>query len=460
MPYLISAVSIRDFKRIHEIEITPAADSVLILLGGENFQGKTSVFEAMEAALEGARSIIADAVRHGAELADVCVGLTSTEDGHTLTSRRRIEPDGTTILELRDDTGVLDSPQARLNKLIGARFLDPLRWLRLDAAEQRKRLLDLVDREGKIAALDAKRARLFSRRTEIGRDVKRTAAALASAGPAIVAPAPIDVVALSQEIRQLDESARQASNAIERVDRADRRCMAALSALAVAQEALARAQSEVEAATAEQHAAVAARALTVDTRAAAPRIGQLQAEIARANTHNNAVAAGRAAEQSRRKLAAEHAAAEADHAKHGADIEVIDEQKRAHLATTQLPIEGLGISDAGVTYRGALLENASGAERMRVAVTLAIAAQPQIRDVWIRDGAVLSVKSMAEIEQLARDVGVRIWIERVETRDPGVIEIREGRLVSASFDASGGGSGGGTVGDGSGGCAGPQGSLW
>lgn len=436
MSYRISAVAIRDYKRIHEVKISPEADSVLVLLGGENAQGKTSVLDALEAALGGKDAVLADPVRHGAESAEIRIALTPDDGSPTLVARRRVAQDGSSTLELRDDLGAVKSPQTLLDKLIGARFLDPLRWLRLDAGDQRKRLLELVDKDGEIAKLDARRDRLFARRTEVARDVKRVAGALASAGPPVDAPDPIDVSALSQELQQIGDQTRDLERAMARRDAASGLVTRTSVAVDAARAALERAKLDLERA---EQACLDARDKEFKALGEIPAVAksgleqrqaQIQAEIGRAFAHNSAVAKAQAAEARRRELVAEHEAATGAHGQLEADMAAIDEAKHARLAAAALPVDGLGITAAGVTYRGALLANASGAQRMQVAIALAIAAQPQLRDVWIRDGAIISEHSLAEIAEMARAGGVRVWIERVETRDPGCIEIRDGRVVA------------------------------
>lgn len=429
MRYRIKAVAIRDYKRIHEVEISPDADSTLLLIGGENAQGKTSVLDALEAALGGKDAVLADPVRHGAESAEIRVALAPDDGGPALVARRRVAPDGTSTLEVRDDLGAVKSPQALLDRLVGARFLDPLQWLRLGAADQRKRLLELVDRDGEIAKLDARRERLYARRTEVARDVKRVAGAVASAGPAIEPPAPIDVSALSHELQQVGDRISEIDRATTRRDEAERRATQAHAALERARAELR--QAEQLHATAQAEANELARSLP-DPRerdAAGQRRAQIQAEIGRASAHNAAVSKAVASEARRLELATEHGAATAAHAQLESEMAAIDEAKRVRLSAAALPVDGLGITEAGVTYRGALLANASGAQRMQVAIALAAAAQPELRDVWIRDGAIISGQSLAEIEAMARAAGIRVWVERVEARDPGVIEIRDGRVV-------------------------------
>jgi hypothetical protein len=241
-------------------------------------------------------------------------------------------------------------------------------------------------------------------------------------------PVPVDIAALSAALQQVGDQMREMDRAVARRQAAIETATRQAIAVQAARDALARA----EAAHAASEQAVR------DTDAAIPQIdrhgldqrrAQIQDEIGRAVATNAAVAKAQAAEAHRLKLSAEHKAAAEEHSHLELEMAAIEESKRARLAAAALPVEGLGFTDKAVTYLGALLANASGAERMRVAIALAAAVQPQLRDVWIRDGAVISESSLAEISAWARVAGIRVWVERVETRDPGVIEIRDGRVV-------------------------------
>src|SRR4051794_31211538 len=118
----ITALEITDYKRVRKVAITPEADRHLILIGGKNRARKSSTLDAITAAFGGAKSIAADPVRHGAGEAAIYVEL----DGGRLTIDRVVHPDGKTTLEVRDSEGTVRRPQEVLDKLVGARFLDPL----------------------------------------------------------------------------------------------------------------------------------------------------------------------------------------------------------------------------------------------------------------------------------------------------------------------------------------------
>lgn len=434
--HLITALEITDYKRIHTVKIEPAADTVLVLIGGDNAQGKTSVLDALEALLGGSKEILTDPVRHGAASAQIAATLTP-DGAPPLTVRRKVSPDGTSALEVRDDLGAVKSPQAVLDKLIGGRFIDPLRFLALKPGDQRAALLRLIDADGTIAKLETRRQRVFDRRTEVARDMKRTEAAALALPAAESIPDPVDVAALVDEREVIGARMDVIDKLFCAHDEAISDAARARLSVALIEEQIAKLRGDLAREIVERDAKIAAvtdreaavAAVRPEIATASARRDVIKAELALSTTHNQKVAAARALEARRNEVIAERDRLREGHGLLETELEVIDAAKQERLFAAQLPVPGLDVTADGVTYHGAPLASASGAERMTVAIAIAAAAQPQLRDVWIRDGAILDDKMLARVAELARAAGIRVWIERVGTRDPGVIEIRDGRVA-------------------------------
>lgn len=434
----IVAVHIRDFKRLRDVKVTPEADRVLLLVGGKNAQGKSSLLDALTAAFGGKRALPPDPVRRGAPDAEIRVDL---DNGMSIV--RRIAPGGETVLEVRDADGALKSPQAVLDKLVGERFLDPLAFLGLPAKDQREALLKLVDRDGKIAELDARRERGTTKRADIARDLRKAEGELARL-PVVTPGEEIAVADLAAEGRKLEEVQRAAdaaharkAKAADMVDSAGSMCddlrrrIEALQAqLADAERKLAGWQKEhAEACTAADETAQAAIA-------AAARRTEIADRIASAQAHNRKVAQDQAAAARRAEVEGDVLRFRTEHAKVENGIADIDRQKAALLAAAQLPVPGLSVNDGAVTLDGVPLAQASQAERYRVAVALQIAAAPNLADIWVHDGSLLDEDSLALLAEVAQAAGVRLWVERVGDRDPGAIVIHDGTVRAAAQGAA------------------------
>jgi hypothetical protein len=437
----ITAVHIENFKRISDVRITPTADRAVILLGGKNRQGKTSALDALTAAFGGKRAQPADPVKHGADHAEISVEL----DGGDLMIRRVISPNGESVLEVRNRMGALKSPQAVLDELIGKRFLDPLAFLALPAKEQRAQLMRVIGAADRIAKLDEKRESAFTRRTEVGVELRRVEGELARIPPPAPAGTPIDVAAVAAERAAIEAYARVESDfaTIARDSARDRdrrrvhaeaqreRVVHLESELRMAREVLATnneqlAQSvevvlETTAKAAEASAVVAAHA---------PRRGELDAMLASATAHNRAIAVIESAATRRAEAEVAAVALTTERETITKTLAAIDERKVAILAAAKLPVEGLGLDGDNITLGGVPLAQASGAERFRLALALAIVASPVLADVWIRDAAVLDDEALQLVAEQCAAVGKIAWLERVGTSDPGVIVISDGKVLA------------------------------
>jgi len=414
------------------------------VIAGKNRAGKSSMIGAMDAAFGGAREIANDPVHHGAEQARIAIDLAGGETAGGLTIKRVIEPDGATALEVRDADGAIRRPQERLDHLIGTRFIDPLRFLTLDPKEQRARLMKIIPDAARIGELDAKRERAFDKRTEIGRKLEHARGELERL-PDVDVGTPIDVAALVAEQRAFAEQQRAGDGLGNVVAQAEAKLRAAEEQANKTSERIAALERELDetrkmlgswerAVTghAEQlaHAREQLSGAAATWSASSARRVELEQEIARADGHNRAVFSAEAQRARRQETAAavEKHRAEVDEIT--AQLKIIDDRKAEVLSKAKLPVEGLAIGKDEIMLAGVPLSQASASERWRVAFAMAIAGAPKLDDIWIRDGAVLDDDALELVAKLAEAAGKRCWIERVGTRDPGAIIIRDGQVES------------------------------
>lgn len=444
---LITALEITDYKRVRNVAITPASDTHVILLGGKNRQGKSSTLDALSAAFGGAKQLAADPVRHGADEAAIYIEL----DGGKLTISRTIDPDGATKLEVRNEDGAVRSPQAMLDKLIGGRFMDPLIFLQLPAKEQRAQLMKLIPDAARIDELGAKRLRAFDRRTELGRDLVKAKGELDRL-PEMRADAPLDIAALTEKARAFAEQQRAGDGlgashriAVNARELAELDRHQSKKRIAEFEEQLRSIQRQIEKHQGEVAASEQRIAACLATEAEAKKKlddavalwasttihrAELDADLARAGEHNRKVVEAETQMKRRAEASAAAAKLDADYKLCTEALETIDKRKAEILAAAKLPVEGLTITDDGIALGGVPFEQASDAEKWRTALGLAITASPGLNDVWIRDGALLDDESLEQVAKHAAAAGKRVWIERVGTKDPGVIVIQDGQVAS------------------------------
>uniref|UniRef100_UPI001AEF15C7 hypothetical protein n=1 Tax=Mesorhizobium silamurunense TaxID=499528 RepID=UPI001AEF15C7 len=118
------------------------------------------------------------------------------------------------------------------------------------------------------------------------------------------------------------------------------------------------------------------------------------------------------------------------------DIEAIDKKKADAIAAAKMPVEGIGFGDDVVLLNGHPLDQASGAQQLRASIALTMAANPRLRIMLVRDGALLGTAAMKIIAEMAKEHDFQVWIETVESSRPGAIVIEDGRVRGADQPAA------------------------
>lgn len=427
----------KNVKRLRAVEIAP--DGNVVVIGGRNAQGKTSVLDSILYALGGKEVACREPVRRGAERAEVRCDL-----GDLIVTRTFTATGGGNLTVENKEGERLGSPQRKLDDLVGRLSFDPLAFSRMDSKSQAETLRSLVGLD--FATLDGQRAALFEARTEVNREGKALRARF-DAIPAVEPDTPETEVSSAEVLKELD--AAQALNAIHATERqyvadAENGLKNAETALRVAtsqadqtREEIARLQRRL----AQEEAATArakkdcddARYTTEESRRKAATLvdidlAPIKARLASNDDTNRKVREKRA----RATLEKDLEDKRAESAALTAEIEAIDARKQEAVASAKFPVEGLGFdfADGGVTFGGLPFDQASSAEQLRVSVAIGLALNPTLRVLLIRDGSLLDEFSLAMIAEMAEKHDGQLWIEQVSA-DGATVVIEDGSVVGA-----------------------------
>lgn len=403
----IVRLTAENVKRLVAVEIEPAADGSLVIVAGKNAQGKTSVLDAIWLTLEAkaAKKANVRPVRDGAteafaelDLGDIIV--------------RRDWKGETSKLTVRSAGGAhYPSPQKMLDELVGSLSFDPLEFLRADQRAQRAQLLEVVDVGFDPDDFERKRKAVYDERTEIGREVKRLAGARDElphppAGvEGITGSEPIDIAALSQRLIDMERQRNMASQLDDEINELERH----IEQLGM------------------QLADFKARRAGLPPVPGWQEVEEVKKQLQGAQHHNDNLGQLRERQRIQEQLDRANDAYEAK----TYTLKQADAYKAQQIAAAKMPVEGLSFDEDGLAYRGVPLSQASGAEQLRVAVGIAMAANPKIRVIRIADGSLLDRDNLAALEQLARQNDFQIWIERVEDDSPMAVVIEDGAVRNA-----------------------------
>ena len=403
-----------NFKRISAVRLKPGPG--LNVVAGRNAQGKSSVLDAIAAALGGKSATPPIPIREGRTRAQVVVDLGD------LVVERVWTGNGRTALVVRGTNGEpVRSPQAILDSLVGRLTFDPLEFVRSKPAEQASILRELAGLD--TTALDRERATVYADRTAANREVDRIKSAVAALPHHPDAPATaVSVAALTDELL----AAQAVHKALEDVER---RREDAERYVAMAAEAVERARAELERAETtltkrQDEADAVEREYEEAIGRPLPDLDAIRSRLGAAESLNRQVSANatRAREQTRLDEA-ERVAWSLDER-----IAAIDAQRRAKLEAARLPLPGLEADGQTVLYHGRPLQQASQAEQLRVGLAIGAALNPTLRVVLVRDGSLLDDEAMEELAAWSEEVGLQVFLERVG-KHPGAVVIEDGHVA-------------------------------
>lgn len=456
-----------NIKKIRAIEIKPTGH--LVKISGRNGSGKTSTLDSIWWALAGTKNVQSAPIRKGATKAMITLDL-----GQIIVTRRFTEK-GSTLTVENAEGARYQTPQRMLDDLIGALSFDPLAFSRMEPKAQFDEMKSLVPLEIDADQLDGLNRRDFEERTEINRDAKaKRAQADGIAVPADLPAEPIDATALMDQMASAADSnalierrrasrekaaadvvdcragAQQAEDGLpamvadlerevgERVAEFKRQidALVRLTSDAVAQgaAAIAAARKKIEELAAELRSKADETQAKLDAAEPLPApidVAALRGQVDRANAANAGI-------EKRARKAALVAEAEQLEARAASLTETIEARKAAKaeaIAKAPMPVPGLSFGDGVILYNGIPFDQASSAEQLRVSVAIAMAANPELRVLRIREGSFLDKDGLALIAKMAAENDYQCWIELVSDTDKIGIVIEDGQVVAVNEDA-------------------------
>lgn len=402
-------------KKLVAVDITPEGDVVII--GGDNAQGKTSVLDSIWLALGGASALKGQTkpVREGAPGASVRLDL-----GRLIVTRTWTA-DGRTTLKVANAEGMqFNSPQKVLDELVGNLTFDPLSFANAPAKEQRAQLLSLVELPFDPDELEVERKRIFDERTEANRQVRFYQANYdGMPGDEFAPPTEIDV----ETAMRVFEQAERKNNAWMQAEQEKERILQSIRAETTNIESLERqlADSKVR-----QTALVNS---FEDLCSATEQLEEIDMEPFRAGILAANEAVNHDKDNANKVAARESLEGQKEIAAHLSNLlEQIERRKREGLASASMPVEGLSFDEDGVLFNDVPFSQASGAERLRVSMAIAAATNPRVRIMRITDGSLLDRKNMDLVTAFAAENDYQVWLERVGDQDESAIIIEEGEI--------------------------------
>lgn len=412
----IVKLTAENIKRLKAVEITPTG--ALVEVTGKNGQGKSSVLDAIWWALAGAEHIQTVPIRRGEEKARIRLDLGD------LIVERKFTAAGTSLTVTSADGAKYPSPQTMLDKLIGALAFDPLAFVSAEPKKQFETLRKIVPLDVDIDALDRGNAKDYALRADKNRDAKQAQARVA----AIVVPAglpaeKIDTTALTQELADAGRKNTEAVFEDHLRQNLRRDLDYNLTEVARLRNEAARLITSAEQAQAR------ADTIEADIKTLPPcpdqiDVTSIKTKIEEAIVTNSAIE--RRTRKAEGEMAAKAYAEEADAIT--ARMKDRETAKAAAIAAAKMPVPGLGFGDGVVTFNDVPFDQASSADQIRVSLAIAMASNPKLKVIRIKEGSFLDEDNLALIAKMAEDADYQIWIEKVDSTGKVGVVIEDGMV--------------------------------
>jgi DNA repair exonuclease SbcCD ATPase subunit len=387
-------------KRLKVIDITPVDDVVII--SGMNEQGKTSVIDCIWLALENRAASRNNPlpIRAGEDKALIMIDL------GTYIVTRKFTSAGTTLEVRTPDGSKITSPQKLLDGLIGELSFDPWEFSRKREEEQRQMLADLLFTltQGKLdmSAFERRREEAYAARTDANRERKRLATLVTQVTPPR-GDEPADEIAAQDLINSINDALvlkKQIEDATARA--ADlQKCIEGL---------------EQQLLAVRDHQAKTLKFLSEAPEI--PNVALLQSELQNIQERNK-----RAREiQQYKTLVYGLEGVDKEIERLNETLELIEIEKADALEASPLPVKNLRITPDGLMVVADVDKlvpfcQASAAQKLRISLGIAMAANPTLRVIRIADGSLLDDLSMQIIRDMAKAQDFQVWVEYASRND-------------------------------------------
>ena len=430
----IVGLQVENFKRIKAVEIIPQGNTVII--SGANGQGKTSILDAIWAALGGAKADKAQGTIepiHGGEKKAVI----SVDLGDIKVTRKWTSNDKSTLVVENQQGAKFKSPQAMLDKLVGSLSFDPLAFSQMEDKQQLETLMGLVKFSIDPRELDRQKKELFDERTIRNRETKQLEGQLAGMTEPD-AETPEEEVSASEILTKMQEASEtlttnnlkrqelqtlgfQMNSHKDEIKSINGQLDELYQQICYLEEKLAKEQESLNEVVSKGRIIQAEVKELKD-----PDIPGLQQQMKDIEKTNQSVRDAKTYREVEQKLKT----SQGESGKLTKQIQAIEQQKETMLKEAKFPIDGLGFNEQGVTFNGIPFKQCSSAERLKVSFAMAMALNPDLRVIRATNGNLLDSNSMYEVERMAKDNDYQIWLEMVDETGSMGIYIEDGEVAT------------------------------
>ena len=414
MPVKINTLELENVKRIHAVQLTPAANG-LTVIGGNNNQGKTSVLDSICWLLGGNKYQPSNAQRDDA--------LTEPMLRCTLSNGLVVERKGkNAALKVIDPHGNR-AGQKLLDSFLSELALDLPKFMQASDREKADTLLRIIGVGEQLMQMEQEEKRLYDQRTAIGQiQVQKAKFAAELPNWENLPDEPVsaaELIAQQQAIIARNGQRQQWQNDMQSIEIAMQNITAEIR---MTERKLADLNAQLdEFREKAESARKSPEELQMESTA------ELESNIANIDRLNAKI------RDNQRKAAAECEAADYQDQYNGLtdQIEKIRADRRKLLDGANLPLPGLSVEGGKLLYQGKAWDCMSGSEQLRVATAIVRCLNPECGFVLLDKLEQMDLHTLSEFGAWLESEGLQAIATRVSTGDECSIIIEDGWVQNA-----------------------------
>lgn len=445
----LAKLKAKNFKKLKLIELDFDENNNIVMLSGKNEQGKSTILDAVWAALGGASAIPSDPIRHGEKRATVELEIDDILVKRVITPKSQ-------RLEVIQSGEKVDSPQTLLNNLISKIGLRPRAFAEADKDSQVEMLLEVIDvdlnldklseiantsnitkKNNPFDIIDDVYERLYYDRRDINRDKKKAKAEL----DMLEDVEEVKSVVISELIEEKDKLEDRNDEILEKEEDV-RKYEDYIVDLNKDINSLEQQIAELQIKLGNLKKERKESASTLDTmnKNLSTMLDEYQDNEDRLQEINNEI---KQADETNAKAQKwkEKVKAQEKYDKYKAESDIYTERldriskyKEELMAKTKFPIKGLSFKDGEIFYKGVPLAQASKTEKLQVSFAVVKKMDPELKLVLIEDGNTVDREHMDVIRELARDKNYLVLMEYMDESETVGIVIEDGSVVMDNYE--------------------------
>ena len=418
---IVNKLEVKNFLGVQEVNIQPKNE--LVIIAGDNAQGKTSIIKALEIALMGRKAmagitkVVYEGEKEGdiiADLGDIIIKRHFTEDGKEALKVIRGE-DGTDIKR----------PQELLDRMIN-KMLKPVEFMKMKPKEQKDLLINSLNLDIDLPEMEIERQKIYDLRTVKGRDRDIAKAHLIKMEPPEswedMPEAEISVTSLVQELEKRKDHNKKIEDVKKLVENVKTDILDLAERIKEYEDKIIelKKKSKYLQGTIDESNDWIEKTATMDEddiRKDIDKVEQQNIRIREANKY--------------REYHRNVAILNTEYDDLTNQISNIDKAVEASLARAKMPLPGLEIYPDGLGVNGMPLMQIAESDQLKAAIKISMGLEPkpELDVLIIENGRDLTEKNWEIVREMAKENGYQIWIQYVDTSGEIGFVIKEGRVA-------------------------------